>query len=99
MIKLNYDKLIETYHEKEFYIETQFDKNYAGHTMINLDFKDIKNKNVHYFSLRGRWHPKKREIDYDWDETHLNRELNWARQTMRRNRMRRKMYRIKKDFE
>lgn len=99
MIKLNYDKIIDTYHEKEFYIEEQFDKDCDGHIMIILHFKDIKNMNVDYFWISGRWHPKKREIDYDFDETQFNKQLNWARQTMRRNRMKRKLYRIKKDFE
>ena len=99
MIKLNFDKLIDTYHEKEFYLEPEIDKDCDGHLMMCLYFKDIKNMNVQYFFITGRWHPKKREIDYDWDETQFNKELNWARQTMRRNRMRRKMYRIKKDFE
>lgn len=99
MIKLNYDKLMETYHEKEFCIVPKFDRDCDGHRTIHLYFKDIKNMNVEYFWISGRWHPKKREIDYDWDETQFNKELKWARQTMRRNRMRKKMYRIKKDFE
>lgn len=99
MIKLNYDKLIEEYHEKEFYLEAEFDKDCDGHRIIRLHFKDIKNKNVDYFWVSGRWHHKKREIDYHFDIEHLNKELNWARQQMRRNRMKRKMYRIKKDFE
>lgn len=99
MIKLNYDKLIETYHGKEFWLEPHFDTDCDGHRTIHLYFKDIKNMNVQYFWISGRWHPKKREIDYDWDEIQFNKELNWARQTMRRNRMKRKLYRIKKDFE
>ena len=53
--------------------------------------------NVQYFAVIGRWHPKKREIDYDIEQ--FNKELKWARQQMRQNRMKRKMYRIKKDFE
>lgn len=99
MIKLNYDKIIDTYHKKEFYIDVQFDKDCDRHIIMRLYFKDIKNNNVDYFHISGRWHPKKREIDYDFDETQFNKELNWARQTMRRNRMKRKLYRIKKDFE
>lgn len=97
MNKLNYDKLIDTYYEKEFYIEEEFDKDWDGHRMICLYFKDIKNMNVQYFAVIGRWHPKKREIDYDIEQ--FNKELKWARQQMRQNRMKRKMYRIKKDFE
>jgi len=97
MIKLNYDKLIDTYYEKEFYIEEQFDKDWDGHRTIHLYFKDIKNMNVQYFAVIGRWHPKKREIDYDIEQ--FNKQLKWARQQMRQNRIKRKMYRIKKDFE
>ncbi len=101
MIKLNYDKIIDTYNEKEFYIEFNFgwDCDRHRHRIIYLHFKDIKNKNVEYFWISGRWHHKKREIDYDFDIEQFNKELKWARQQMRRNRMKRKMYRIKKDFE
>ena len=96
MDKLNFDKIMDTYHEKEFYVDFDFDKNYAGQKMINLYFYDIKNMNVQYFCIFGRWHPKKREIEYP--ETQFNKEIYWARQQMRRNRMKRKLYRIKKDF-
>ena len=96
MNKLNYDE-IYTYYEKEFYIEEEFDKDCDGHRMIWLYFKDIKNMNVEYFFVMGRWHTKKRENDYDIEQ--FNKQIKWARQQMRRNRMKRKMYRIKKDFE
>ena len=96
MNRIRLDELMIMY-ENEFYLETSFDKDCDGHRLIIVNFFDIKNENVSYFSLWCKWHPKKNEIEYD--ESMFERNLNWARQTMRRNRMKRKMYRIKKDFE
>ena len=95
MNRIRFDELMNTY-GNEFYIEPEFYKDFNGHGWLIFNFYDIKNNNVSYFSLDSRWHPKKGEIEYD--ESMFERELCWARQKMRRNRMRRKMYRIKKDF-
>ena len=95
--RLNFDEILNTY-EKEFYIKYNFRNDWEGNKVIAFSFNDIKNKNnVEYFYICTKWHPRKREIEYD--ENQFNLQIKLARQTMRRNRMKRKLYRIKKDFE
>ena len=94
--RINLDEIIDKY-KTEFYIDTDV-YNDDGHRMICIFFSDIKNMNMNStcFSIIGRWHYKKREIEYD--ETQFNKKIKYMRQRIKRNRMRRKLYRIKKDF-
>ena len=90
--RLKYDEIKEKYHDKfRIYPHLEPDDD-----CIEIRFND-ENDNEFYFYVYGKWHPRKREIEYDLEE--FEDELNEALLKIKQKRLKKKLRKIKKDFK
>ena len=91
--RLSYDDIMEKYKDK-FYIAVELDQ--PDGECIALHFYDSDDNEL-YFYVYGKWHPRKREIEYDLED--YNNEINKALLARKQKQLKKKLKQIKKDFK
>lgn len=92
--RINLDDILEKY-EHDFFMMPELEQ--PDGKYISVSFYDYYHPGGKiYFEVYGKWHPRKREIEYD--ESVLNSQVNNAILKIKQKRMKNKLRQIKKDF-